>query len=108
MILAVCAFTNVNARLLLAGQALPEEVAAAGYLQGVISFDGEEFSDTIADSLAPRNVVKVCAGVEGLFFNPSTGARRILVLKPAIRVRDGNPMENLGHWLEGRMGRSHH
>jgi hypothetical protein len=92
MILAVCAFTHVNARLLLVGQALPEEVAAAGILQGVIGFDGEEFSDALSDALSPRNAVKVCAGVAGLFFNPSTGARGILVLKPAIRVRDGNPM----------------
>ena len=108
MILAVCTLTHANAGLLLVGKALSEEVAATNLLQGVIGFDGEEFADTLTDARAPRNAVKVCACVAGLFFNPSTGARRVLVFEPAIRVGDGNPMENVRHRLEGRMGRGHH
>ena len=104
MILAVCAFTHVNARLLLVGQALPKEVAAAGFLQGVIGFDGEEFSD----AFAPRDAVQIRASVERLLFDPGARAGRILVLEPTIRVGDGNLVENVGPWLEGRMGRSHH
>src|SRR5262249_48187560 len=52
LILAVCAFTHVNARLLLIRQALAEEIAATGDLQRVVGFDGEEFSDAFADALA--------------------------------------------------------
>jgi hypothetical protein len=57
MILAVCAVTHANARLLLFGQALSKEVAAAGFLQRVIGFNGEEFLDALADACAPRNAV---------------------------------------------------
>src|SRR5712664_1934065 len=101
MILAVCAFTHVNARLLLVGQALPEEIAAAGFLQGVIGFDGEEFLYTFANALASRNAVQIRASIKRLLLDPGARARRILVFEPAIRVGDGDTVEDLRHRLHG-------
>src|SRR5712691_5216770 len=101
MILAVCTFAHVNAGLLLVGQALPEEVAAASSLQGVIGFDGEEFLDALADATAPRDVVQVCASVERLVLDPGPRAWGILVFEPAIRVGDGDTVEDLRHRLHG-------
>src|SRR5258707_4816605 len=103
MVLAVCAFAHVDARLLLVRQALSEEIAATGELQGVIGFDREEFSDPLANALAPWDIVQIRAGVPGLFFNPGPSARGILVFKPAIRVPDGNPMASIGHCVERRI-----
>src|ERR1700726_4294944 len=89
----------MDARLLLVRQAFPEEIAATGALQGVISFDGQEFSNALTNALASRDVVQIRAGIAGLFFDPSARAGRILVFEPAIRVSDGNTVQNLGHWL---------
>src|SRR5208283_4558018 len=96
-ILAVCAFTHVDARLLLVREALPEEIAATGDLQGVIGFDGEEFSNALTNALTPRDVVQIGAGIASLLFDPSARARGILVFEPAIRVGDGDAVENLRH-----------
>src|SRR5258708_3538276 len=101
MIFAVCASTHVNARLLLIRQALPEEVAAAGDLQRVVGFDGEELSNALTNALASRDVVQIGTGIAGLLLDPGTRARTILVFKPAIRVRDGDTVENLRHRLHG-------
>src|SRR5258708_10347366 len=108
MILAVCAFTHVNARLLLIRQALSEELAVAGLLQGVMGFDGEEFSNALSDAFTPRDGVQVSASVECLLFDPGSSARRILVFEPAVGVGDRNSVEYVRHRLEGRMGRRHH
>src|SRR5258706_15306658 len=101
MILAVCAVTHVNARLLFVGKALSEEVAAAGFLQRVIGFDGEEFANTLTDALAPRDAVQIRPSVERLFLDPGARARRILVFEPAIRVGDGDTVDDLRHRLYG-------
>jgi hypothetical protein len=101
MILAVCAFTHVNARLLLVGQALPEEIAAAGFLQGVICFDGEEFANPLTNPFSSRNAFEIGSGISRLFFDPSARAGRVLVFEPAIRVGDGDTVENLRHRLHG-------
>ena len=100
MIFTFCAPAHVDARLFLVGQTLPEEVAAAVFLEGVIGFNGEEFTDPPADEVSTWNGIQVTARVTRLFCNPSAGAGRILVLKPTIRVGHGNAVQDFGHGLD--------
>src|SRR5271156_2323077 len=104
-ILAVCTFTHINTRLLLVGKPFPEEVAASNFLQRVIGFNGEEFSNTCTNVVASWNAVEIIVGVESLFFDPAAGPRRILVFEPPIRVRHGYAVQDFSYWLLFRQGR---
>jgi len=101
LILAVCAFAHIDARLLLLREPFSEEISAAGDLQRVIGFYGEEFSNTLSDAITARNIVKIPAGIARLFFDPGTRARGILIFEPAVRVRDGNTVKNINHGFNG-------
>src|SRR5208282_2018540 len=104
-ILSACPFTHADARLILVRQALPEEIAATGDLQGVIGFDGKELSNALTNALASREIVQIGARIAGLLFDPCARARRVLVFEPAIGVGDRDTVENLRHWFRSRVGR---
>ena len=55
----------------------------------------------LSDAFAPRDAVQIRASVERLLFDPDSRARRILVFEPAIRVGDGDTVEDLRHRLHG-------
>src|SRR5258708_33558760 len=97
MMLAVCGFTHVNARLLLIRQALSEEIAVAGLLQGDMGFDGEEFSNARSDAFTPRDGVQVSSSVECLLFDPGSSATRIPVFEQAVAVGYRNSVAYVRH-----------
>src|SRR5579859_4281583 len=107
-ILAVRAFTHVDAGLFLIREALPKEIAATGDLQGVIGFDGEELSNALTDALASGEIVQIGAGIAGLLFNPGARAGRILVFEPTVGIWHSNAVKKIRDHLDGGMRRRLH
>src|SRR6266481_962246 len=81
-----------------------EEVTAPCFLQRIVGSYGQELANALADLLPPRQMVQITAGVLCLFCDPLAGSRGVLVLEPAVVVRDGHPVKNVGD----RFNRSKH
>src|SRR5258708_7491700 len=97
---------HVNARLLLVRETLAKEISAARLQYGIVGLDCQELSNASADAVTSGDVIEAGARVTSLLFNPASRAGRVLVFEPAVRVRDGHPVDNLGDRFNRRKRRS--
>src|SRR5262249_44613655 len=99
LVFAVDTFPHVKAWLLLPRKSFAEEIAVAGLLDRIITFNVEELADAIANASAPRQIIQVGACVARLLGDPLGSGRRILILQPTVRIGDRQAMKYLGDGL---------
>ena len=72
-----------------------------GRLNGIVSLDVDEFTNTFANTLPARNSVQIGARVAGLPLKPFSSPECLLLLQPAIGIGYRYTVKDLGHGLTG-------
>src|SRR5439155_17793590 len=88
LVLSVAAFADVENGQILIGQALGEEVTASMLLGNADRVDLQELRDAPLDRVAPRKGAQERLRVLVLLVDPRARLGRLLVLEPAVGVRD--------------------